>query len=653
MYPRYSLALAALALVPVVSFAADADPDAVVVTATRFKGHDSTAAVNVSVISRDDIRNSPALNLPELLTTRAGIDVRQLGGVMGRDATVDMRGFGATGGSNTLILIDGQRVNPVDMGSIIWSAIPLESVDRVEIIRGAGTVLYGDGATGGVINIITNKSGRPVAGITTSIGNHGYRGADIQLANSNEQAYYNLFVSYGSADGYRRNSEQDQSTASGRVGFMLDRGEVFADFAVYKESEGLPGSLLSAGYRSAPRSTRFPLNTENRDGYRVRPGISYQVSDKLLFEAEVGVEHQNLKSNIVSSNYVSDRVRDTMSFTPRVKWQHGLGGLGSETVLGFDFYDSDVSSKNVGAPGQGASQTSSSVYLQNTTGLTSALSMSTGFREQRVRQSARQDAYAAWFSPAMSGNSTRSQNAYDLGLAYAKDNWRVYGKTGKTYRFANTDELFGFDTILYVPIFAGDIKPQHGTINEVGGSASVGPVKMRASVYRLDLIDEIGYDGALGANTNFSPTRRNGAELEADWKLSEDLNAKFSYSYTDAFFRSGAYSGKSVPLVPRNQASAQLVWNAGAAGTYTGALRYVGERRYGSDFDNSHGMLAGYATLDLQAVWNLKPWKLSAKVLNALDKKYAPFAGYSASYNDTYYYPADGRSFVVSARYDF
>ena len=63
-------------------------------------------------------------------------------------------------------------------------------------------------------------------------------------------------------------------------------------------------------------------------------------------------------------------------------------------------------------------------------------------------------------------------------------------------------------------------------------------------------------------------------------------------------------------------------------------------------------MLAGYTTLDLQSVWDFKPWKITAKLVNAFDKKYSPYAGYSAYKNDTYYYRADGRSLFVSARYD-
>ncbi len=653
MIRRFAIAACAATLAsPCLSLAAD-DAAAVVVTATRFSEADPGVAANISVITRQDIRNTPATNLPDVLSTRAGVDVRQLGGAMGRDATVDVRGFGATATSNTLILVDGLRLNPVDLGAVIWSSIPLESVERIEIIRGSGTVLYGDGATGGVINIITDKSGRPRATATATLGSYDYRGADVQLANGNDKAYYNLFASYADANGYRDNSQQDQQAASGRVGWLLERGEVFTDFAAYKESAGQPGALFSAAYRNNPTSTRTPFDTTERNGYRIRPGVSYRMNDRLTLEAELAQEHQELDSKYVNFASASDRTRDTTSFTPRLRWRHDLGSLPSETVVGFDYYDGEITADNTGFANQHASQESSALYLQNITKLTPNLSLTLGGRSQRMKQDARQDAYAPFFSPAVSGDATRTKTAYDLGLSYARDDWRVYGKTGTSFRFANLDELFGFDPLTGLPVFAGDLKPQHGKTDEIGGSVAVGPATIRGSIYQLDLDDEIGYDASLFANINFPKTRRKGAELEGDWKIADSLQARLSYAYTNAEFREGVYSGNEIPLVPRNLASAQLTWNAGRAGSYSAAARYVGERRYLNDFTNAQGMLSSYTTLDLQAVWNLKPWKITAKLINALDKKYSPNAGYDAGRNDTFYYPADPRSVFVSARYDF
>ena len=173
MNPRLTPLAAALSIAFVAPAQAQtADLDPVIVSATRFSEPDTNVAANVSVITRDDIRNTPARDLPSMLKGSAGVDVRALYGSLGIDSTIDIRGFGETAGSNTLILLDGQRLNPIDMGSVSWSAIPLDSVQRIEIMRGAGTVLYGDKATGGVVNIITDKSGAPRAGATVGIGSY-------------------------------------------------------------------------------------------------------------------------------------------------------------------------------------------------------------------------------------------------------------------------------------------------------------------------------------------------------------------------------------------------------------------------------------------------------------------------------------------------
>lgn len=648
---RAALALALSALCSATTRAAD--EAMVVVTASRFDQADPRVPANISVITREDIRDTPALGLPDILKARAGIDVRTLYGSLGVDATADLRGFGDTAVSNTLILLDGQRLNPIDMGSVSWSAIPLESIQRIEIIRGAGTVLYGDRASGGVINIITDKSGRSRAGGAAGAGSYGYRSADASGSVGNDRGYFKAFAHYAAAGGWRTNSQQDQQSLNGRAGFYLGAGEIFADYAAYQDSSGLPGYLRSAVFRSDPRRSNTPADNQRRDGYRLRPGVKLPLSDTLALEAEISGESEEQNANYASFGSVSRRNKDMLSFTPRLRWRHGLGSLGSETVLGADYYTGKVVASYSTAPNQSAEQTSSAFYFQNTTDLNGAWSVTLGGRSQRMEQSVHQDAYAPWFSPEMNGSAARTRDAYDIGATYAGAGWRAYGKVGSTFRFANTDELFGYDPVLFVPVFAGDLRPQHGTLSEAGGSFGTGPVQGRASLYRMNLTDEIGYDGAAGANANFAPTRRQGLEAELDWRIMDKLKARLAYAYTDAAFRSGAYAGKEIPLVPRDKATLQLTWDAGAAGAYTALMNYIGERRYSGDFANVRDKLAGYATLDLQAAWNVKPWTVTARLLNALDRRYSPFAGYSTTISDYYYYPADGRSLLLGARYDF
>jgi iron complex outermembrane receptor protein len=270
-----------------------------------------------------------------------------------------------------------------------------------------------------------------------------------------------------------------------------------------------------------------------------------------------------------------------------------------------------------------------------------------------MKQRADQEAYPAYFMPAMSGSSELSRSAWDAGLAYSDTGWRVYGKLGTTFRFANTDELFGYDALTGNTVYAGNLRPQHGTVREVGGSVSRGPVSLLASVYQIDLEDEIGYDGAQGANVNFDPTRRRGLETEIAWRMTPTLKSRLAYTYTDAEFREGRYQGKAVPMIANNKASLSFNWDGGQIGSYGIATQYVGDRRYSGDYANTHKMLSGYTTVDLLADWKTGPVTVSARILNATDKRYAPYALYSTARSDYFYYPGDKRSFFVSLRYDF
>ena len=127
--------------------------DEVVVTATRFSAPAQDLPVGVTIISEERIRASTAATVPELLMQFPGIHIRDNSGSPNQQ--VDMRGFGITGDQNTLVLLDGQRISENEQTTVNWAAIPLSAIERIEIMRGSGAVLYGGGATGGTINIIT------------------------------------------------------------------------------------------------------------------------------------------------------------------------------------------------------------------------------------------------------------------------------------------------------------------------------------------------------------------------------------------------------------------------------------------------------------------------------------------------------------------
>src|SRR5260221_12185397 len=131
--------------------------DSIVVTATRFPEDVRRLPASTTVLSADDIQKSAARTLPELLQEQVGITMKDFFGNNASNTSVDLRGFGVTGPQNTLILLDGRRITDIDLSSVQWAAIPLAGIERIEILPGTGAVLYGDGASAGVVNTLTRS----------------------------------------------------------------------------------------------------------------------------------------------------------------------------------------------------------------------------------------------------------------------------------------------------------------------------------------------------------------------------------------------------------------------------------------------------------------------------------------------------------------
>src|SRR6185503_16663076 len=152
---RFAILVAALAAFALPVYAQQ--HDSVVVTATRFPEDVRRLPASTTVITADDIQKSAARTIPELLQEQVSITTKDFFGNNASNTSVDLRGFGVTGGQNTLILLDGRRITDIDLTTVQWAAVPLAGIERIEILRGTGAVLYGDGASAGVINIVTRS----------------------------------------------------------------------------------------------------------------------------------------------------------------------------------------------------------------------------------------------------------------------------------------------------------------------------------------------------------------------------------------------------------------------------------------------------------------------------------------------------------------
>ncbi|MBK5104539.1 MAG: TonB-dependent receptor [Burkholderiales bacterium] len=670
MYSNTVIAAITLAL----ATHAFAQEEAVVVTATRFPEKRLEHPIGVTVVTRDQITNSTAKNLPDLLSRYAGINTRNNSG--SPDVAIDVRGFGASGDQNTLVLLDGQRLNDIDLTTVRWSAIPLEAIERIEIQRGGGAVLYGSGASGGTINIITRS---PIAGDKSAVAGASYGSYDTKelraaLNIAGDNTGFSLNASQYNSDNYRVNNRLEQGDVLGDLRWTGNRAGLVFKFGLDNQNLRLPGARTAAQLDSDRRGSATPGDYSARDGRQATLTGRYAFDSA---DFAVDLSYRDTKRIGFFDDYVTSfglsTFTDTRSkvwaLTPRLKVPYRL--LARDNVLIFgvdvDYWDYQALRaarfEQLGAPQTdlAATQKDHAFYMQNHTAISAATKLTLGGRLQQVDIAANDRANPASYANI---SQSRSPRAWELALRHNFDPaLALYGKIGTSFRVATVDEMYsqfggpGFDS------FLTPLEPQTSRDQEIGLEYKSVRGRMRASLYRMDLRNEIHFNALTFTNMNLSPTQREGVELEGSWRLGESLNLFGSYTHALAVFREGVYvdaltggsvdlSGKNVPLVPRNKADLGLSWQLAERTRLSGALAYVGEQYYDNDQTNTFpGQMPAYLTADAKLSHLAGPWTLSLSANNLTDKKYYSYAirnGAGTSFNA---YPMAGRNFLLSAAY--
>lgn len=645
MNPRFALAVGALALGAAFSALA-ADQDAVIVTATRFDSSDLAVPANVSVISVDDIQTTPAANLPDLLAMRAGVDVRSLYGNGAANTTVDLRGFGENGNLRTLIMVDGRRIESLEFAAINWNSVPLDSIERIEVIRGSSNVMHGDQATGGVINIITRRARTNSASVSVTAGSFGTREFRANASRGDTPVRYALSVDRFESDEYRHNNSQRGTSATGRLATDLASGEAFVDVGASTNDYELPGALTQAQYDHDPRASETSDSWFKRENYYIRPGAKWQIGTNLEAAVELNVEQSNNRSWVSNwSSYREVQVRQ-MALTPRIRWAHGLGGWDSATVFGLDLSDTALDQDRYGAPWSAKTKTvslkrnGSGYYVHNTTNLSETVAVTVGARQQRYRQRVTDS------SGAETQKASDTRTAGELGVAWqATGALKLFAKSSSTFRYPVLDEL-----TTYGGLASPAPKPESGREMDVGAEWRVRGASIQATFYDLKMSDEIAFNAATSQNENLQKTEHRGIEIDARWQIARQWAVTASLNDKIARFREGANSGKDIPLVPRQRWGVGVSWEGGDWGTHSVNVAHVGRRYFGGDDANALDALPAYTTVDLQSLWHVGAWEVSGKVLNLTNRKYSP-SGFN--YGAARYYLANPRSVFLSAKYNF
>jgi iron complex outermembrane recepter protein len=621
----------------------------VVVTATRQEEKISSVPANATVITETDIKNSTAYDIPDLLRDQVGVHVNDIAGNR-RNYTVDLGGFGETASLNTLVLVDGRRINQADLSGSDWSLIPLDRVKRIEIIRGGrGSVLYGDNASGGVINIITKEGGAFKTGAEIEGGSYDTFKGSTFVSGTQSKLSYALSGSYLTSDGYRDNSGTEAKDLGLNLNYdQSERIKWKLTSGFHKDSTGLPGGIKTSDFAAgiSRTDTLHPDDFADVEDYYVMGGPEIFFLSNSEFKTDISFRKRDSLSfsSFDAGNFTGDTNIKTVTVSPQIIFKEPVWGLDNRLIVGFDYtdVDEDITNRSLffGALSTGIFELKKKnygYYIHDEIRLWKKFAVSGGYRYDRADFS---------FEPSTPDNKTMDENLYTVGFDYNfYKKSTVYASYSRSFRYPVLDELFDF----FTNTINTSLMPQDSDNYEFGIRHYFTPTLFaNLNLFRIDTENEIFYNPNSFANENLDgKTRRDGVEFSIA-KRFDRVVLMGNYTFTDATIQSGQFANKAFPNVPRHQASLSGVFTLGGGFTLAVDGKYVGERPFISDFSNSFDNQKDYLVVNTKLRYQWKNFTVFLNVNNITDEEYSEYGALSTSpVTETAFYPSPEINFLA------
>jgi outer membrane receptor protein involved in Fe transport len=585
-------------------------------TATRAERELIETPGNVSVIDRKTIERSGARSVPELLRRQSGLSVLDLT-TNPAGTSIEARGFqnGGSAGSSLLVLVDGVRANEADNGITDWALLDLDRVERIEIVRGPTSALYGDNAVGGVIHIITRPlPGPPTLRIGGAGGSYdGGRGHAL-LTGSEGPATLALSAEGLTTDGYRDRAFFRRGDTQGSL--ALDLGErVAAGVAggYHADERRFPGALFDFEIASLGRRAASPRTLEDGsevDRWFVREWLTAQLADGLTLELRSHFHERDDDVVITSLSFGTTSIdfsKQAVGGEAQLSLDRPLGPFASRLVAGGEFLRETTQRGILSAFGPFDTDARRNVlafFVQEELELCDDLLLSAGARFDQ-----------AWYRLEIESGGTRAIDHPDFGIpspraaltwrfAPALAAWVAYARG---FRLPNYDENSPIETFdPAAPILNPDLDAQESDSFEGGLKLESDRVSAALVGYHMRVHDELVFDPVTFLNQNFDRVDHTGVEASLRAQALERLTLFASYSFEHVEIREygvAAYEGKRMPLNPLHRGSAgaivalpgfvEIGWNTNV----------VGSRWLANDFLHESKRLDAYASHDLFATF--------------------------------------------------
>lgn len=606
-----------------------AQPATVVVTGSREPLARHQVAADVVIVDAEQIRNSGADSLEDLLRREAGLQLLRNGGP-GQSAGLSMRGASR---GQTLLLIDGIRVGSATLGTPELDTLTLAGIERIEVLRGPGSSLYGADAAGGVVHVITRRgAARPALSLRTAAG--GYGGREASLSGAGQVAAFDLAASlaeerqrgtsaahagnpFGSHnpddDGFTRRTASAQigltPEAGHRIGLMLRGGRLDNQYDAVEFAPPAFAPDAGGDFRNRVRDDLVALD------YRGTLAPAWTLS------ARLGDEHSRSVSGAsILSRYATRREQGALQLSREIA---GAGQL----TLAFEQVDETASSTDYAAD---AARRNRAAVLAYAGALPARLP---GLQDLTVQAELRTDRNTVYGHHATGRLGLRQPLFGAAGASQVS----LRALAGNGFRAPS------FNDLVYPGFGVPTIRPEKGRSVELGldwrGHALA---EAGITLYRQDQRDLIGYEPdpqrcpdpvvySFGCASNVQSARLQGASIDASlrWAAAGGGSVGVRLEWLDATDRA---TGQTLSRRAKQQASLVLAQQAGPV-RLGAELVHVGAR---PDFGVT---LPALTTLDLSALWRphstwgatwLQGLEVQGKLLNAADRDIEPLRGYQA-----------------------
>ena len=623
-----------------------------VVSASKVEEAIETIPKHVTVITGQDIRESAGRNIIDLLGREAGINIRSNFGT-DKHSVVDLRGMGDTAASNVIVMVDGLSINSPDMSGPGIAAIPLEQIERIEVVRGAGSVVYGSGAVGGVVNIITRKPGEDPAGnVFFSYGSYDTRNSRAAIEGSAGDLGMNLSAGLYDSDGYRDNGFlKKKDLDAGAVYDLCDRLSLLLSGTYYEDEYGLPGPVSGADIQSRSRrvKTDYPDDYGETTEIRGIAGVEIDLYDQGILTLKRGYIKRDVDfvmgftDAIPKNDQKTETEEDTRVFDLNYVKDYRFFERYHTLQVGLDHDKTEYVRENAYNGIRRNSKTESfGIFINNQLQITDNLLVNAGSRYNTYQGRFRTDEkklFADNVRMWVNGETTRkdwNNNAWAGGVSYSVSaDSSLFASYNTSFRIPNVDEFAESE--------AG-LRPQQGRHLEFGGRQRFGAfARLTISFFDIRIEDEIYYSDI---NRNYEDTTiRQGVEADIKVYPVDFLNFWGNYTYTDARFDE---KSTTVPLVPTHTLSAGVAWMPADPWRISFSGTYTGSRYDGNDTDNkTYAKLDDHAVFDVEASYMRGGITVFAGINNIFDNLCE-----SSAYSQQYY-PMPERNIFGGVRWAF